>query len=312
MSLQGRLWNTIIYLCVHNLTNLITMRIIKSTFCIAIFLCSVIVVKSSAQNKGPLFPGHPGVVSYTYRNYFAKDVARTLDVIQANGFTDIEFSSLFGKTASEMRAMIDARGIKCSSYGISYGDLVNKTDSIAQNALILGAQYIRVAGIPHKGAFTLEEAKKAVEDFNRAGKYLKEKYGLTFIYHNHGFEFQPYQNGTLYDYIVQNTNPQYVSFELDVLWAFFPGQNPAQLLEKYGERYKALHLKDIKKGIPGNLSGGTDPENETAVGYGAVDFPSVIKAAVKDHIQHYYIEDESSRVLRQVPLSIAYLQGLRW
>jgi sugar phosphate isomerase/epimerase len=273
--------------------------------------CCFTITNNFAQINKPWFPGHPGVVSYTYRDYFAKDVARTLDVVQANGFTDIEFSSLFGKSAAELRAMIDARGIKCSSYGIGYDDLINKTDSIAKNALVLGAQYVRVAGIPHKGDFTLDEAQKAVADFNRAGKLLKDKYGLTFIYHNHGFEFQPYKDGTLYDYIVQNTDPDYVSFELDILWAFFPGQDPAKLIEKYGERYKALHLKDIKRGIPGNLSGGTNPDNETALGQGAIDIPSVIRAAVKAHIMHYYIEDESSRVLQQVPVSIAYLQGLK-
>lgn len=288
------------------------MKILRSAICITILCYSINGSKCYAQNGKTLFPGHPGVVSYTYRDYFAKDVARTLDVIQANGFTDIEFSSLFGKTAREMRAMIDARGIKCSSYGVGYSDLINKTDSIATNALVMGAQYVRVAGIPHKGDFTLNDAKKAVEDFNRVGKYLKEKYGLTFIYHEHGFEFQPYQNGTLYDYLVQTTEPQYVSFELDILWAFFPGQDPAKLIEKYGHRYKALHLKDIRKGIPGNLSGGTNPDNETALGHGAIDIPSVIKAAVKANIQHYYIEDESSRVLSQVPVSIAYLKSLTW
>ena len=289
------------------------MQTLKKVIYITLIFCCVSLAKSHAQSGKPLFPGHPGVVSFTYRDYFAKDVARTLDVVKANGFTDIEFSNLFGKTATEMRAMIDARGIKCSSYGISYDDLVNKTDSVAKNALILGAEYVRVAGIPHKGDFTLDEAQKAVVDFNRAGKYLKEKYGLTFIYHNHGFEFQPYQNGTLYDYIVQNTDPQYVSFELDILWAFFPGQDPAKLLEKYGNRYKALHLKDIRKGIPGNLSGGTSPDYELALGPdGAIDVPLVIKAAVKANVQHYYIEDESSRVLRQVPRTIAYLQSLRW
>jgi sugar phosphate isomerase/epimerase len=271
----------------------------------------LLAVGSFAQSGKPLFPWHPGVVSYTYRVGFAKDVVSTLDTVAAHGFTDIEFSNLFGKTPQEMRSLIDARGIKCSSYGVGYEDLVNKTDTVAKTALILGAQYVRVAGIPHKGDFTLEEAQKAVEDFNKAGKYLKEKYGLTFIYHNHGFEFQPYKDGTLYDYIVQNTNPKYVSFELDILWAFFPGQDPAKLLEKYGERYKALHLKDIKKGIPGNLSGGTSGENETPLGQGAIDIPSVIKAAKKAHIKHYYIEDESSRVSWQVQASIDYLKGLR-
>lgn len=286
------------------------MQNTRNAICIALALCALNFTTSFAQNIKPLFPGYPGVVSYTYRDYFAKDVDRTLDIVQANGFTDIEFSNLFGKTAAEMRAMIDAHGIKCSSYGVGYDDLMKNPDSIAKNALILGAQYVRVAYIPHKGDFTLAMAKKTVDDFNRAGKLLREKYGLTFIYHNHGFEFQPYQDGTLYDYIVQNTDPQYVSFELDVLWSFFPGQHPEQLLAKYGSRYKALHLKDIRKGIPGNLSGGTDPDYETAVGHGAIDYPPIIKAALKAGIQHFYIEDESNRVLQQVPVTIAYIKGL--
>ena len=263
-----------------------------------------------AQNRDMLFPGKPGLVSYTYRKDFEKDVPSTLDKIKALGITDMEFSNLFGKTAPELRKLIDARGIKCSSFGVGYGDLVNKTAEVAQNAKILGADYVRVAGIPHKAAFTLEEAQQAIDDFNKTGKILKEEYGLTFVYHNHGFEFQPYQDGTLYDFIVKKTDPKYVSFELDVLWAFFPGIDPAQLLTQYGNRYKALHLKDLRKGVPGNLSGGTSPENDVVLGTGQIDIPSIIKAAKKAGVQHYYIEDESSQVDVQVPKSIAYLQSL--
>ena len=266
---------------------------------------------SSAQTSQPIFPQQPGVVSYTYRNYLQKDVPGTLDMIKAAGFTDMEFSNLFGKTAPELKALIDARGIKCSSYGVGYDDFVNKTEQVAQDAKALGAQYVRVAGIPHQGAFTLEEAQKAVADFNRMGKILKEKYGLGFIYHNHGFEFQPYQDGTLYDYIVKNTDPQYVSFELDILWAYFPGQDPAALLNKYGNRYKALHLKDLKKGVTGNMSGGTSGENDVALGAGQIDLRSILIAAKKANVEHYYIEDESSNVLTQVPQTLAYLKNLK-
>ncbi len=56
---------------------------------------------------------------------------------------------------------------------MSYDDLVNKTEEVAQNAKTLGASYVRVAGMPHKGALTPEEAQKAVDDFNRIGKLLK-------------------------------------------------------------------------------------------------------------------------------------------
>jgi sugar phosphate isomerase/epimerase len=264
-----------------------------------------------AQSGEPLFPQQPGVVSYTYRNYFEKDVPGTLDIIKANGFTDIEFSSLFGKTAVELRALIDAREIKCSSFGVSYDDFVNKTAEVAQNAKTLGAQYVRVAGIPHKAAFTLAEAQKAIDDFNRVGKILKEQYGLGFIYHEHGFEFQPYQGGTLYDYIVKQTDPRYVSFELDIMWAFFPGQDPAALLNKYGNRYKALHLKYLKKGVQGNFSGGTAQDNDVALGTGQIDIRAVMIAAKKAGVEHYYIEDESGNVLTQVPQSLAYLKSLK-
>ncbi|HEY4326429.1 MAG TPA: sugar phosphate isomerase/epimerase [Mucilaginibacter sp.] len=265
----------------------------------------------NAQNKKLLFPESPGIVSYTYRTSFQKDVPGTLDIVKSNGITDIEFSNLFGKSAEEMRKLIDERGIHCSSFGVGYDDLVNKTDEVAKNAKTLGASYIRVAGIPHKGTFTLENAKKAVDDFNKYGKILREQYGLGFIYHNHGFEFEPYEDGTLYDYIVKNTDPKYVSFELDILWAFFPGQDPAKLLDTYGNRYKALHLKDLKNGVAGNMSGGTSGENDVILGTGQINLPEVLKAARKAGVEHYYIEDESSNSIAQVPQSIKYLNNLK-
>jgi len=272
-----------------------------------LFVCFFSTDKIFAQL---LFPQKPGVVSYTYRKYFEKDVPSTLDMIKANGFTDIEFSNLFGKTAPELRALIDERGLKCSSFGVSYDDFINKTALVAQNAKALGADYVRVAGIPHKGVFTPEEAQQAIDDFNRTGKLLREQYGLSFVYHNHGFEFEPYKTGTLFNLLVEQTNPKYVSFELDILWAFFPGQDPAKLLDKYPGRFKLMHLKDLKKGIKGNLSGGTSGDNDVALGTGQMDLPTILKAAKQAGIQHYYIEDESNNVIEQVPASIAYLKSL--
>ncbi|HSC39637.1 MAG TPA: sugar phosphate isomerase/epimerase [Chitinophagaceae bacterium] len=281
------------------------------TATVALFLCALLPGASYAQKDKLLFPQKPGVVSYTYRKYFEKDVPSTLDIIKQNGITDIEFSNLFGKTAAELRTMIDAKGIHCSSFGVGYDDLVNKTAEVAQNAKTLGASFVRVAGIPHKAGLTEEEARRAIADFNRVGKILKEQWGLTFIYHNHGFEFQPYKDGTLYDLIMTGTDPQYVSFEIDILWAFFPGQDPAAMINKYGKRYKTMHLKDLRKGVAtGSLAGSTPQDNDVALGTGQIDIKAVLKAAKKAGLEHYYIEDESSNVMEQVPQSIAYLKTL--
>jgi len=263
-----------------------------------------------AQKNKPIFPQTPGMVSFTYRNSFTKDVSATLDTLKNLRIKDMEFSNLFGMKAAEIRKMLDERGMLCSSFGVSYPDLTNKTREVGENAKILGAKYVRVAYIAHEGIFTQEMALKAAEDFNTAGKVLKDEFGITFCYHNHGYEFVPYENGTLMDYIIQKTNSKYVSFEIDILWSFIHGQDPVKLIEKYPGRFKLLHLKDLRKGAELNASGGTAVENDVALGTGQLDIPSILKAAKRAGIKHYYIEDESNSYKTQVPQTLLYLKSL--
>ena len=251
----------------------------------------------------------PGLVSYTFRNELAKDMPSTLDLIKGMGITNMEFSNLFGKTAAEIRAMLDARGMRCTSYGVSYEAMETKVETVIQDAKTLGASFVRVAWIPHKGPMDLALADKTIRDFNAFGKKLAEN-GLTFCYHNHGFEFVPYGKGTFFDYIVQNTKPEYVSFEMDILWVFHPGHDPAKLLKKYPNRFKLMHVKDLKKGVKGDLTGMTPVENDVTLGTGQLDIPKILKAARKTSIIHFYIEDENPNAMQQVPLSIAYLRSL--
>ena len=251
----------------------------------------------------------PGVVSFTFRNDFSKDVPGTLDYIKEMGIRNIEFSNLFGKTATEMRALLDARGMVCTSYGVYYDALTNKTDAVIQDAKILGAEFVRVGMIPHKGEFTVQQADVAVKDFNRVGQKLKEN-GIEFSYHNHGYDFTPNEKGTLYDYLIQNTNPEYVSFELDILWVHQFGQDPLAYLKKYPSRFKLMHVKDLKMGIPVGLDVKTSPENDVPLGTGQIAVQKILKQARKSSIKYYYLEDENSNSKAQVPLSLAYLKDL--
>jgi sugar phosphate isomerase/epimerase len=69
-------------------------------------------------------------------------------------------------------------------------------------------------------------------------------------YHCHGYEFQPHGDGTLFDLIVRETKPEFVSFEIDVFWAAQGGADPAKLIEKHGSRFKLMHVKDSGKARP--------------------------------------------------------------
>jgi sugar phosphate isomerase/epimerase len=276
--------------------NLLT--VFFSFFCVASFAAE------------PLFPEAPGMVSYTYRNEFAKDLPGTLDTIKSLGITDMEFSNLFGKSAAEIRKELDARGMFCSSFGVSYADLLTKTEEVAANAKTIGAKYVRVAWLPDRQPFTLELAEKTSREFNEIGRRLRNEFGLLFCYHNHGYEFVPHGDGTLFDVLMEQTNPNDVFIELDILWAYFPGADPVAILEKYGDRIKLMHLKDLKKGVEGDLSGKTAVENDVALGTGQLDIPAIIAAGKKAGVKHFYIEDESPSIATQVPQSIAYLKSL--
>lgn len=266
--------------------------------------------KDKSKKGKPLYTAAFGVQTYTFRRSFPKGVAETLDSIKAMGFTEVEGGG--GRlTPEEFKKLCDERGLSIPSTGTGYEQLVKDPQAVANTAKALGAKYVMCAWIPHKsGAFNLDNAKKAVDDFNAAGKVLKEN-GLTFCYHIHGYEFWPHENGTLLDYIITNTNPEYVSFEMDVLWTQFGGGDPVALLKKYGKRWKLLHLKDLKKGVTKDLTGATSTENDVALGTGEIDIAGIIREANKIGIKHFFIEDESSRVNIQVPQSIAYLKSLR-
>ena len=278
----------------------------------AIAFVSLDFSEALAQKKGkPLYTNPLGVQAYTYRNHWDKSVPAVLDTIQKLGITEIEAGAPKGLTPQEFRKMCTARGIDIVGTGAGYEQIVKEPMKVVEQAKALGSRFVMVAWIPHqRGNFTLDNAKQAVEDFNRVGKVLQEN-GLTFCYHTHGYEFQPNGDGTLMDYLIQNTDPKYVSFEMDVLWTHFGGGDPVALLNKYGSRWKLMHLKDLKKGVKGDLTGGTPHENDVPLGTGQIDMANVIRTAKKVGIEHFFIEDESEQELAFVPISIEYLKGLQ-
>ncbi len=254
----------------------------------------------------------PGVVSFTFRNQFDEDVPGTLDFIREVGITNIEFSNLFGKTAEEMRALLDERGMVCTSFGANYQAFSENLEQVIHDATTLGARHVRLAWFPHEAPFDLDDARRAVTFFNDIGRQLAE-HDLAFSYHNHGYEFVEHGDGTLFDYIVQNTDPEYVNFQMDVFWVVWPGHDPVELLQRYPDRFRLMHLKDMLEGVTGDLTGRTPDRNVYMVplGDGQVDFHAILVAAQNTSIEYFYIEDEIEDVMNSVPQGFQHITSLR-
>lgn len=262
----------------------------------------------------PLRAQEIGLQMGSMRELFRQDVRMALERIKELGVKELEGGAPRGMDRAEYKKLLDEYGIRVVAVGSSFEGLQNDIQSIIDNAKAFDAQYVICYWIPHEGDnFTFDDIKKGIEVFNAAGKTLREN-GLTLSYHAHGYEFRPYEggSGTLFDYMMENTNPDYVSFQMDVFWIRNPGQDPVALLNKYPDRWKSLHLKDRKPGTPDNLNGRQDPETNVVLGTGDVGIEAVMKAAVKLGIKHFFIEDESSRALEQVPQSIAFLRSIKY
>jgi sugar phosphate isomerase/epimerase len=264
----------------------------------------------SSSGIEPRFNGAVGLQLYSLREQFKKDVPGTLDQVRAFGITNVELAGTYGLTPEKFKEQLDARQLKAISGHFSYEQCRDRIEDVAREAKLLGLEYAGCAWIPHKDPFDEKTCREAAAVFNRAGEALA-KHGIKFFYHTHGYEFLPHGDGTLFDLLMAETNPQYVAIEMDVFWIVHPGQDPVKFLEKYGKRIDLMHVKDMKRGTPRGFTGQSDVTNNVVLGEGIIDWPNVFRAAQKAGVKWYFIEDESPASVAQIPQSLRYLEKLR-
>jgi sugar phosphate isomerase/epimerase len=253
-----------------------------------------------------------GLVSYTLRESFRQDFVAALDASKAMGFRLLELSELYGRSADEVRELMDARGMFCPSIGCTYGDITGDIEPIALAARKLGAKYVRLSWIPLEGPWDHARVVMLADAFNRVGKVLHEVHGLEFCYHNHGYEFVPSPtHGTLMDELIALTDPRFVSFELDILWAYVNGVDPVQLMQRYPDRIRLLHLRDSN---PATVDAARPvlQSHPLALGEGQMGVEAILEAAQSAGVRYLFIEDEGPFHAHQVPLSMDYLRLHGW
>jgi sugar phosphate isomerase/epimerase len=261
---------------------------------------------TSAGFKGPI-----GLQLYSLRADFKKDVPGTMAKVAGFGIKNVELAGTYDMPPDKLLALLAANGLKAVSGHFPYEMYRTDAEAVARQAQALGLTYAGCAWIPHKDAFDEQAARDAAKVFNEAGRVLAE-HGIKFFYHTHGYEFQPYQDGTLFDLLMAETNPQFVHYQMDVFWIVHPGQDPVKLLGKYGSRFELMHVKDMKPGTKHDLTGQSDVNNDVQVGTGVIDWPAILGAAEQAGVTWYFIEDESDAAAQQIPGSLKFLEGVKF
>ena len=254
-----------------------------------------------------------GLQLYTLRDDMPKDPRGILKKVAAMGYKYIEsfehdkLGMFWGMSNVEFKRYLDELGLNLVS---SHCNINKDFDRKAEEAAAIGMKYLICPSIDNEKGMSVDDCKKAADLFNTKGEVCK-KNGIRFAYHNHDGPFISRGNHLIpEEYLIKNTNPELVDFEMDIYWVVTAGQDPLVWLKKYPNRFKLGHLKDRKKNTP--LS---EREVSVNLGTGSIDFHKICHIA-KEHGMTYFIVEqekyEGSSPLAAAKADADYLKKLKF
>jgi sugar phosphate isomerase/epimerase len=225
-----------------------------------------------------------GLQLWSVHDECVKDFPATIAAVAKIGYQAVEFAGYHGRTANEVRKMLDDNGIRCCGthlqIGTILGDELKKTIEFNQ---VLGNTFLIVAAIrPVELTKTRADWRMMADNFNEAAVRAKAA-GMRVGFHNHWDEFKPVEGEMPWDTIFENTTPD-VIMQLDTGNALMGDTDPVQFLRKYPGRATTVHLKDHKKG-----------QEHSVFGEGQVPWDDVLcLCETTQKTQWYIIEQESA------------------
>ena len=175
-------------------------------------------------------------------------------------------------------------------------DIERDMERIIEANKRLGVTYVRDSLIPKICIHNEDGYYKAAEDLNHYGKLLKEQ-GLKLYYHNHHFEFEKFNGKTGFELLVENTDPELVGFEIDVLWIQRAGHDPVTWIKRLSGREDMVHLKDYRICFPDGEPSQDIFHREQCIqfaeiGEGNLNMKEIIEASVKGGVIYMPIEQD--------------------
>ncbi len=263
---------------------------------------------------------------YSVRDYMEKDMDATLKAVADMGYKYVEFAGFFDKSAEEVRAMLDKYGLTAASVHQSYMPILENPEYWVNYLKTIGVKYCVMPWMgaeKHKGSDKFEET---VEEFKKVGKLLSDN-GITFLYHNHEFEFEMVDGKYKLDWLYESVPAEYLQTQIDTCWVRYAGEDPVAYLRKYAGRAPVVHLKDFtckafNSGAAYALidNDGKDSKKPTRedngfcfqpLGMGLQDFKSILEAAEDAGAEYVVVEQDESigrTSLEAVEISRKYLK----
>jgi sugar phosphate isomerase/epimerase len=285
--------------------------------------------------------GNIGIQLFSIPGMVAADFTGTMKRLADIGYKEIEFfgpyefsapetiegwkpfaerlgitkNAFYGHSPSEVKKILKDLGLSTPSAHIDMLTLRKNMGPAMEGLSALGVKYVVVPAIANPDERS--DFSKLADEFNTFGEQMS-KYGITFVYHNHGYEHAPKDGKVLMDVLLTETDPKKVKFELDIFWMTAAGASPLEYLNKYPGRFKLLHLKDASEQVRFSGDGQTADQwfaiftKMADPGTGVLDIPAIIDAAKKSGADHFYLErDLAPEPEKTLTGSFTYLSKVR-
>ncbi len=262
-------------------------RFIKSMLICFLFLG---VFTTYAQEK------FGGLALYTVRDAMGEDAKETLKAVADAGYKNIEAAGyadgkFYNMTPMAFKNYVKEIGLHPISTHQGSVTLEN-ADAMMADVKAAGFKYF-VVPVPPMGLFTVDKEtrmmgmKGGVENLagilTSLGKKAK-KAGLKLLYHNHDFEFKKDADGIIpIEYLLENCDPKYVNFQMDLYWVTKAGADPVEYFNKYPKRFKIWHVKDMD-----------DQGRFAPVGNGNIDFARILANKKLSGMEYYMVEQDKT------------------
>lgn len=270
-----------------------------------------------------------GLQLYSVRDEMEKDMDACLKAVKEMGYECVEFAGFFGKSAEEVKAMLDKYGLEAVSSHQTVGVKDDEPLKAEETVKYLNTLGVKYCAIPWYGKENyVNDWDGTMAKFKKSSEILK-KGGIDLYYHNHDFEFDKINGKTIHEMIFDNLGLDVIKPELDVCWVHYAGYEPTEVMKKYAGRIEILHLKDF---VCKNLGGGpvyalidNSGSEETKaskedngfefrpVGYGIQDMPKIVEAAKECGIKYLIVEQDghpNATSIEDAKKSIDYLKSI--
>lgn len=236
---------------------------------------------------------------YSLRELAAKDFVGALELVANLGYEGVEFAGYGGLPAAELKGHLERLNLVPVSTHVSFERLRDEFETeIAFNQQI-GNRTLVVPVPPKDFAEKGEDYAQFAREMNKLGQKVAEQ-GLRLGYHNHSFEFKRFDGAYGLDIFYKEADPSYVFAQLDLGWVLHGGEDPANYLRKFMGRCPLVHIKDFDQN-----------KEQTDVGEGALDLPSVLAVATDVGVEWLILETEvySTSPTHSVTVGLANLKA---